>query len=143
VKDKVIKWLVRWHLIYKPTGVAVVELDNFKSWNNAKSKLIQYLLNGSKVFIFAEGSRQGENNIGEFNAGIAQVAQEAGVSIGTLAIKNTVSLFSKKPVICAGETFTIDPREDLKEATARIKSGVLSAYNEILSYENGRQEGKI
>jgi len=141
VKDKVTKWLVRWNLIYKPTGVVVVEIDNFRSWSKAKSKPIQYLLNGSKVFIFAEGSRRGESNMGDFNPGIAQVAQEAGVSVGTLAMKNTSGLFSGKPVICVGETFAISPRENLKEATQRIKSGVLNAYDEILQHENKNQQG--
>ena len=136
VKDKVTTWPIRWNLIYKPTGVVVVEAGNLKSWNQAKAKLIQYLLHGNKVFIFAEGSRRGEDNMGDFNPGIVQVAQEAGVKIGTLAMKNTSRLFSRKPIICAGETISISPRENLKVATEQIKSSVVRAYKEILEYEN-------
>ncbi|MCL2827541.1 MAG: 1-acyl-sn-glycerol-3-phosphate acyltransferase [Oscillospiraceae bacterium] len=136
VKNKVTTWPVRWNLIYKPTGAVIVEPESLRSWNHAKAKLIQYLLHGSKVFIFAEGSRRGENNMGDFNPGVAQIAQETGVKIGTLAIKNTSKLFLRKPVICAGEVFSVGPREDLKVATERIKSGVLNAYNEILVYES-------
>jgi 1-acyl-sn-glycerol-3-phosphate acyltransferase len=139
VKDKVTTWPIRWNLIYKPTGVVVVEVGNLKSWNQAKAKLIQYILHGHKVFIFAEGSRRGENNMGDFNPGIAQIVQETGVKIGTLAMKNTSKLFSRKPVICVGETISIDPREDLKIATGRIQSSVINAYNEILTYECERK----
>ena len=136
VKNKVSKWYVRWNLLYKPTGVVLVEPENMKSWNYAKAELMQYILHDSKVFIFAEGSRRGENNIGGFNPGIAQIAQEAGQNICTLAIKNTASLLSKNPVICVGETVTVSPREDIRAATERIKTGVVNAYNEILEYEN-------
>jgi len=135
VKDKVAKWPIRWNLLYKPTGVVLVEPKNLKSWNCAKAELIQYILHGSKVFIFAEGSRRGENNLGGFNPGIAQIAQEAGQRVCTLAIKNTASLFSKKPIVCVGETFTVGSREDIRVATERIKTGVVDAYNEILEYE--------
>jgi len=136
VKDKVAKWPIRWNFLYKPTGVVLVESGNLKSWSYAKAELMQYLLHGSKVFIFAEGSRRGENNMGEFNPGIVQIAQDAGQSICTLAVKNTASLFSKSPVVCVGETFTVDPREDIRVATGRIKTGVVDAYNEILEYES-------
>jgi 1-acyl-sn-glycerol-3-phosphate acyltransferase len=137
VKNKVTSWPVRWNLIYKPTGVVVIDTENLRSWSYARAKLIQYLLHGNNVFIFAEGSRRGENNIGDFNPGIAQVAQDAGVKVQTLAIKNTSKLFFNKPIVCGGETFTIDPREDLKHATERIKIGVIDAFNEILKYEGG------
>jgi len=135
VKDKVTKWPVRWNLVYKPTGVVVVDTTNLSSWLKAKTVLTQYLLHGGSVFMFAEGSRRGEDNMGDFNPGIAQIAQDTGRSVCTLAIKNTVSIFSRKPIICAGEVFTVDPREDIRIATERIKNGVYSAYNEILEYE--------
>jgi 1-acyl-sn-glycerol-3-phosphate acyltransferase len=138
VKKKVTTWPVRWHLVYKQTGVVVVDPESMTSWQQAKAKLLQYLLNGSNVFIFAEGSRRGENNIGEFSSGVAQIAQESGVNVCTLALKNTFKLFSKKPIACVGDTFSVSPREDLKEATLRIKSGVVDAYNKILVYERER-----
>jgi 1-acyl-sn-glycerol-3-phosphate acyltransferase len=137
VKKKTTTWLVRWNLIYKPTGVVVVEQDNIASWQQAKAKLIQYLLHGGNVFVFAEGSRRGEDNMGEFSTGIAQIAQESGCAVCTLAMKNTYRLFSKNPVVCAGETFSVGRREDIREATKRIRAGVVEAYNEILAYEKG------
>jgi len=137
VKKKVTKWIIRWRFLYKPTGVVIIDTDSASSWKKAKEKLIQYLLNGSSVFIFAEGSRRGEDNIGKFSSGLAQIAQESGVKVCTLAPKNTYKLFSRNPIVCVGETFSIGPREDIKEATECIKSGVLRAYNEILTYESG------
>jgi len=136
VNQKVTTWPIRWNLIYKPTGVVVVEIGNIRSWNKTKAKLIQYLLHGNRVFIFAEGSRRGENNIGEFNSGIANIAQETGLKIGTLAMKNTSKLLSKKPIICVGETISIDQRANLKVATQRIKDSVIEAYDRILTYES-------
>ncbi|MCL2188933.1 MAG: 1-acyl-sn-glycerol-3-phosphate acyltransferase [Defluviitaleaceae bacterium] len=135
VKDKVTQWPIRWNLIYKPTGVVVVDISNFRSWTYAKAKLIQYLLHGRNIFIFAEGSRRGENNMGEFNPGIAQIAQDTDTKVQTLAIKNVQKLFMKRPIICAGEVITVEPREDVRNATARIREGVVNAYNEILKYE--------
>ena len=135
VKTKVTNWLVRWNLVYKPTGVVVVDTNSISSWQQAKARLIQYLLHGGNVFIFAEGSRRGEDNIGEFSSGVAQIAQESGVNVCTMALKNTYKLFSKKPIICAGELITVGPREDIKIATDRIKASVISAYNEIVEYE--------
>jgi 1-acyl-sn-glycerol-3-phosphate acyltransferase len=139
VKKKVTTWPIRWNLIYKPTGVVVVEHDSMNSWKQAKTEIIQYLLHGHNVFIFAEGSRRGENNMGNFNPGIAQIAQEVGVSVCTLAIKNTSRLIMKKPVICAGEAFLVDPREDIRTATERVRIGVVNAYEEILNYERERK----
>jgi 1-acyl-sn-glycerol-3-phosphate acyltransferase len=138
VKKKVTTWPLRWNIIYKPTGAVVVDQESITSWQQAKAKLIQYLLHRGNVFIFAEGSRRGENNMGEFSSGVAQIAQEAGVNVCTLALKNTFKLSSKKPIVCVGETFSVSPREDLKEATRRVKSGVVNAYNKILVYEKER-----
>ena len=137
VKQKVTRWPIRWNLIYKPTGVVVVDTASISSWKQAKAKLIQYLLNGGNVFIFAEGSRRGENNAGEFSSGVAQIAQDAGCNVCTLALKNTVSLFSKNPIICVGDILSIDTRKDIKVATEQIKSSVMKAYQEILEYESG------
>jgi hypothetical protein len=138
VKKKTTTWLVRWNLIYKPTGVVVIDQENIAGWQQAKTKLIQYLLYGGSVFVFAEGSRRGEDNMGEFSTGVAQIAQESGCCVCTLAMKNTYSLFSKNPVVCAGETFSVGQREDIREATKRIRAGVIEAYNEILEYEKGK-----
>jgi len=135
VKDKVTTWPLRWNLIYKPTGVVVVASGKPGSWEQAKEKLVQYLRHGNSAFIFAEGSRRGENNIGDFKPGIVQVAQEAGVSVKTLAIKNTSKFLLKNPIVCAGETVSIGPEDDLRATAERIKAGVVSAYNEILAYE--------
>jgi len=136
VKKKTTTWLVRWNLIYKPTGVVVVNQEEIASWQQAKAKLIQYLLHGGNVFIFAEGSRRGEDNIGEFSNGVAQIAQESGCAVSTLAIKNTYRLSSKNPIVCAGETFSVGRRDDIREATKQIRAGVVNAYNEILDYES-------
>jgi len=138
VKKKVAEWPIRWNLIYKPTGAIVVDLDSMSSWQQAKAIIARYLQLGKRVFIFAEGSRRGEDNMGKFSSGVAQIAQEMGVDVGTLAIKNCVRLFSQRPIVCMGETFSIGARENLKEATERIREGVVSAYNEILAYEKER-----
>ena len=140
VKKKVTTWLIRWRLLYKPTGAVVIDTNSVASWKTAKEKLIQHLLNESSVFMFAEGSRRGEDNIGQFSSGLAQVAQESGAKVCALALKNTYKLSSRQPIVCAGETLSIGPRENIKEATARIKSSVLNAYNEILAYENNTPE---
>lgn len=138
VNEKVTTWPIRWNLIYKPTGVVVVNQQSMASWRDAKTKLTQYLLHGGNVFIFAEGSRRGEDNVGKFSSGIAQIAQETGCNVCTLALKNTSKVFtSKVPFVCVGETFTVGLREDIREATERIKTSVLSAYDEILAYESG------
>jgi 1-acyl-sn-glycerol-3-phosphate acyltransferase len=142
VKEKVTTWPIRWNVVYKPTGVVVVDPESMTSWQQAKAKLVQYLLNGSNVFIFAEGSRRGENNIGNFSSGVAQIAQETGNNVCTLAMKNTLGLFSPRPIVCVGDSFSVSPRESLKEATIRIKSGVVNAYNEILTYEKERWSSK-
>lgn len=137
VKKKVTTWPVRWNLLYKPTGAIVVDLDSMSSWKQAKARIAQYVLYGKRVFIFAEGSRRGEKNIGEFSAGVSQIAQETGAEVGTLAIKNCASLRSRNPIICMGDTLSVGPRENLKLATERIRQCVINAYNDILAYEEG------
>ena len=51
VKKKVTSWPIRWNLIYKPTGAVVVDTNSVSSWLEAKTKLLQLLFNGNKVFI--------------------------------------------------------------------------------------------
>jgi len=135
VKEKVKSWFIRWNLIYKSSGVIIVNQESIESWLNAKYEIIKLLLHKKDVFIFPEGTRRGENNIGEFSTGVAQIAQEAEAKIFTLAIKNSHKFFSKKPIVCAGSLIEISQREDLKEATEKIKSEVLKAYKNIAESE--------
>jgi len=50
-------------------------------------------------------------------------------------LKNTSTLLSYRPIVCVGETVWVGIRDNIKEATTRVKSAVVSAYNEILEYE--------
>jgi len=136
VNDKVPQWPIRWNIIYKPTGAVVVERGSTKSWEQARTKLMQYILHGSKVFVFAEGTRRGEDNIGDMHPGITKIAQDSGSSIGTFAIKNTAKLHLQNPIVCAGETIKVGSRENLRDATERIKTSIVDAYDEIVSYEH-------
>jgi 1-acyl-sn-glycerol-3-phosphate acyltransferase len=140
VKEKVKCFFIRWNLIYKHVGVIVVNQESIKSWQSAKEEIIKYLLNGRSVFIFPEGTRRGENNIGDFSSSVAQIAQESGVKIVTMAIKNSEKLFYRNPIVCCGKTIEVGVREDIKVATERIKSAVLNAYSEIMKYENKNSE---
>ncbi|MCL2603345.1 MAG: 1-acyl-sn-glycerol-3-phosphate acyltransferase [Defluviitaleaceae bacterium] len=135
VKEKVMKFFLRWNLIYKHVGVVVVNQESIKSWQSAEKKLIKYLLHKKSVFIFPEATRRGENNIGEFKTGVAKIAQKTGSKIVTMAIKNTKKFFIGKPIICLGDIIEVGEREDIIKATDRIKNAVLNAYSNIIDYE--------
>ena len=135
VKEKVISFFFRWNFIYKHTGVVVVNQKSIKSWQDAKQELAKYLLHKRNVFIFPEGTRRGEENIGDFSSSVAQLAQETGAKVVTMAIKNSAKLFQKRPIICAGQTVEVGATEDIRTATERIKTAVLGAYSEIEKYE--------
>lgn len=141
VKEKVTTWPIRWNLIYKPTGIVVVDQKSISSWEHAKEQLVQYLYQGHNVFIFPEGTRRGEDNLGTFSAGIAQVVQESRKPVVTLAIKNTSKLFSrKKPIVCVGEILSFEQRDGIRFITKKLQDAVYANYNKILEYENNSKE---
>ena len=141
VKDKVTTWPIRWNLIYKPTGVVIVDQKSISSWKHAKEQLVQYLYQGYNVFIFPEGTRRGEDNLGEFSAGIAQVVQESGKSIVTMAIKNSSRLFSRKaPIVCVGKTLSFEPRDGIRFITKKLQDTVYANYEKIVDYETSPRE---
>jgi len=135
VNDKVTKFFFRWNFVFKHVGVVVVNQDSLKSWQWAEEEIIKYLLYGKSVFIFPEGTRRGENNIGDFKTGVAQIAQKSGAKIVTMAIKNFEKFLTGNPIICLGKVIEFDKQEEGAEATERLKTAVLNAYSEIVKYE--------
>jgi len=139
IKEKVTTWPIRYNLIYKPTGVVVINPESIKSWKEAKKKLIQYVLHGRNIYIYPEGTRRGEENLGDFGWGVAEIALETQTKVVTLATKNVASIFSKNPIINIGKSMIADKREDIRIITKKLQSHVEDAYNEILEYE-GKQK---
>jgi len=139
VNEKIPTWPIRWRLLYKPSGVVVVNQHSLSSWRQAKATLNQYVMHGRNTFIFPEGHRMGPDNIGDFNPGVVDHAQETGCDIVTLAIKNTERLFMMRPpVICVGETVKIGKRDDIRDKAQEVKEAVLEAFDHILKYEADR-----
>ena len=60
VKSKVMNWKIRWHCVYKPTGVIVVSPGSLSSWQKAKEEIAKLHVENRNIFIFAEGTRGGK-----------------------------------------------------------------------------------
>lgn len=137
VKQKVTTWPIRWNLIYRPSGAVVVDQQSLQSWKNAMTELVQLLVHGHDILIFPEGTRRGEDNLGEFHAGIAQVVQESGSEVAPLAIKNTARLRSfQQPIVCVGKTLHFGSRDNARAIRQCIQSAVYESYREIQIYEH-------
>jgi len=144
VNEKIPTWPIRWHLLYKPSGVVVVDQKSLSSWRQAKTFLNQYVMQGRSTFIFPEGHRMGPDNIGAFNPGVIEHAQETGQSIVTMAVKNTEKLLAtKRPIICVGRTVEVGRRDDIRDKAHEVREAVLEAYDFICEYEAGAHAARI
>ncbi len=140
VKDKVTTWPFRWNVLYKPTGVVVVNQSSMGSWLAAKEKLNNYLYKNRNIFIFPEGTRRGEDNLGEFFSGVGQIVQDTKKPVVTLAVKNSARMFSTvRPIVCIGETLRFDPRTSVHLITETIQDAVYHNYDEIVAYEEEKK----
>lgn len=123
-------------LLYRKTGSIFVDREDPKSREASKDKMAQYLLNGSNVFIFPEGTRNRTDKFMlEFKLGATALAQSTGATIVPFAVNNNYKINGNKLMVRAGDPMKVLPSDDLVEKTLELRDTIATMIWENMNLE--------
>lgn len=112
-------------LLYRKTGCVFVDREDPNSRQDSKDKLAQYILNGSNVFMFPEGTR---NRTGKFmlkfKLGAVSLAQQTGAKIVPFAVNNNYKIGGNNLMVRVGNPISIGIDDNLVEKNEELRNQI-------------------
>lgn len=125
-------------LLYRKTGCIFVDRNDTNSRCDSKEKLAQYVLKGSNVFMFPEGTRnRTEKFMLDFKLGAVSLAQQTGAKIVPFAVNNNYKIGGDNLMVRVGKPIEVKVTDDLVQKNEELRDTIATMiwYNMELEQE--------
>ena len=113
-----------------------LDRKNIKAGLLTINKAINKIKSGISIFVFPEGTRSKDGNLGEFKAGSFKIATRTKAPIIPISIKGTNNVLSKNPFLVKTTDVYINigkpiytkdlSRDELKHIDKKVREAILS-----------------
>lgn len=142
-KDTLLK--LKRGILYKHVGCEFINLNSFKSMNEALDELTKHVFRGRDVLIFPEGTRNvSEKFMLDFKPGAVMVAQKTGTKIVPFAINEDYRIDKNNYLyVRRGEPMTISYDDNIKDANERLEETVRTLMWENMELERQQRVNEL